>query len=62
MTATVYKKVKNTASNLTVPIGRADLRFFALQPGSAMVGWGPIILCFRTPFLFTFSRFRKVPI
>ena len=55
-------KVKDTALDFTVPTGGADLRFLALQPGSAMGGWGPTILCFRTPFLFTFPRFLQVPI
>ena len=33
------EKIKNTALDLTVPTGDADLRFLALQPGSAMGGW-----------------------
>ena len=48
--------------DFTVRTGGADLRFLALQPGSAMGGWGPANLCFRTPFLFTFPRFLQVPI
>ena len=39
-------KVKDTALDFTVRTGGADLRFLALQPGSAMGGWGPAILCF----------------
>ena len=42
----VKKKVKDTALDSTVPTGGADLRFLALQPGSAMGGRGPAILCF----------------
>ena len=57
----IFKKiVNNTALNFTVPTGGADLRFLALQPGSAMGGLGPAMLCFRIPFLFTFSRFLQV--
>ena len=41
------KKVKDMTLDLTVPTGGADLRFLALQPGSAMGGRGPAILCFR---------------
>ena len=33
-------KVKSTALGFTVPTGGADLRFLALQPGSAMGGLG----------------------
>ena len=53
----VKKKVKDAALDFTVRTGGADLRFLALQPGSEMGGWGPAILCFRTPFLFTLPRF-----
>ena len=35
------KKVKDTALDFTVRTGGADLRFLALQPGSAMGGWEP---------------------
>ena len=56
------KKVKDTVLDFTVRTGGADLRFLALQPGSVMGGWGPTILCFRTPFLFIFPRFLQVPI
>ena len=55
-------KVKDTALDFTVPTGSADLHFSALQPGSTMGGWGPTILCFCTPFLFTFPRFHQVPV
>jgi len=55
-------KVKNAAIDFTIPIGNADLCFLFLQPGSAMRGWGPTILCFRTPFLFILQRFLQVPI
>ena len=41
------KKVKDLALDFTVRTGGADLRFLALQPGSAMGGRGPAILCFR---------------
>ena len=58
----IQSKDKDTALDFTVCTGGADLRFLALQPGSAMGGWGPAILCFRTPFLFTFPRFLQVPI
>ena len=37
------------ALDFTVHTGSADLRFLALQPGSAMGGWGPAFLCFHTP-------------
>ena len=56
------KKLKDTALDFKVPTGGADLRFLVLQPGSAIGGWGPAILCFRTPFLFTFPRFLQVPV
>ena len=39
-------KVKDTALDFTVRTSGADLRFLALQPGIAMGGWGPAILCF----------------
>ena len=51
MTNKGKKKVKDTALDFTVHTGGADLRFLTLQPGSAMGGWGPAILCFHTPFL-----------
>ena len=56
------KKGKGYGIRLYSPYRGADLRFLALHPGSAMEGWGPAILCFRTPFLFTFPRFLQVPI
>ena len=37
-------KVNHTALDFTVPTGRADLRLLALQPGSAMGGWGVLLL------------------
>ena len=40
----VKVKVKDTALDFTVRTGGADLRFLALQPGSAMGGWGQAIL------------------
>ena len=54
-------KVKDTALDFTVHTGGADLRFLALQPGSAMGGWGPAILCFRTPFLLPSPDFSRYP-
>ena len=44
------KKLKDTALDFTVPTGGADLRFLALQPGSAMRGWGPAIIRIITSF------------
>ena len=55
-------KVKNTALDLTVHTGGANLCFLALQPGSAIGAWGPTTLCFRTASLFIFPRFLQVPI
>ena len=52
----IFDLCKDTALDLTVLTGGADLRFLALQPGSAMGGWGPAILCFRTPFLFNLPQ------
>ena len=42
--------------DFTAPTSDADLRVLAHQPGSAMKGWGPTILWFHTPFLFTFPN------
>ena len=56
------KEKKDTALDFKVRTGGADLRFLALQPGRAMGGWGPAILCFHTPILFTFPRVLQVPI
>ena len=57
----VKVKVKDTALDFTVPTGGPDLRFLALQPGSAMGGWGLTILCFLTPFLLTSPDFSRYP-
>ena len=55
-------KVNNTALHFTILTGCADLRLMVLQPGRAMGSWMSAMLCFHTPFQFTFPRFLQAPI
>ena len=58
-----YKKgkVKDTALDFTVPTGGADLRFLALQPGSAMGGGGQPSCDFAHPSCLPSPDFSRYP-
>ena len=55
------KKVKDTALDFTVLTGGADLRFLALQPGSAMGGWGQPSCAFAHPSCLPSPDFYRYP-
>ena len=55
-------KVKDTALDLTVLTGGADLRFLALQPGSAMGVGGQPSCAFAHPSCLPSPDFSRYPI